>query len=63
MLRDQLAVAALEERPPLGGHCLGILEVLLEDTARVTGVESVDLVHVTTLSSNRSLPLAGFRGQ
>ena len=31
MLRDQLAVAALEERPPLGRHRLGVLEVLLED--------------------------------
>ena len=35
MLRDQLAVAALEERPPLGGHRLGVLEVLLEDAPRV----------------------------
>ena len=44
MLPQQGAVT-LEELAPLSGHGLGILEVLLENGARVSGVEPVDLSH------------------
>jgi len=42
---DQVAVAALEERPPLGRDRLGILEVLLEQDSCVAGVDCIDVTH------------------
>ena len=44
MGRHQLGATALEERAPLRRHRLGILEVLVEQGARVAGVEAVDVV-------------------
>jgi hypothetical protein len=44
MRRDELAVAALEQLAPLGRHCIRILEVVLEQEARVAGVQPVDVV-------------------
>jgi hypothetical protein len=45
MRLDELAVAALEERAPLGRDRVGILEVVLEQQPGVAGVEPVDVVH------------------
>ena len=45
MRRDQLGVAALEERAPLRRDRLGVLEVLVEQRTRVAGVQTVDVVH------------------
>src|SRR5690348_3061924 len=42
---DQIAVAALEQRPPLGRDRLGVLEVLLEQDSCVAGVDSVYVRH------------------
>ena len=42
---EQVAVAALEERAPLGWDRLGILEVLLEQNPCVTGIDGVDVRH------------------
>jgi hypothetical protein len=42
---DQVPVAALEERPPLRRDGFGVLEVVLEQRARVTGVDCVDVRH------------------
>src|SRR5262249_54148798 len=41
--RHDLACAALEEVAPLRGDRVGVLEVILEQVARVTGVEAVDV--------------------
>ncbi len=41
---DQLARAALEEFAPLGGHGVGILEVVLEQEPGVARVQAVDIV-------------------
>ena len=38
-------VAALEERPPLLGHRLGILEVLLEKRLGVARIQPIDVAH------------------
>jgi len=43
--RHELARAAFEERAPLARDRLGIFEVLLEESARVARVQSVDVVH------------------
>ena len=42
--RDELGVAALEERAPLRRHRLGVLEVLVEQGTRVAGVQAVDVM-------------------
>ena len=42
---DELAVAALEERSPLGRNRLGVLEVLLEERARKARVQAVNVLH------------------
>ena len=44
MGRDELGIAALEERAPLGRHRLGVLEVLVEQGARVAGIQAVDVL-------------------
>ena len=44
MGRDEVGIAALEERAPLRRHRLGVLEVLVEQGARVAGVQAVDVV-------------------
>ena len=38
-------LAAFEERAPLGGNGFGVLEVLVEEQTRVTGIEAVDVMH------------------
>jgi hypothetical protein len=40
MVRDELGVAALEERAPLRRDRFGILEVLVEQGARVAGIQA-----------------------
>ena len=47
--RDDLGVAALEQGAPLRRDGLGILEVLVEQDARVTGIHAVDIVHLSRL--------------
>ena len=47
-----VARAALEERPPLRRDRLGVLEVLLEQRARVAGVQAVDVMHAHSLCSS-----------
>ena len=42
--RDERGIAALEERAPLRRHRFGVLEVLVEQGARVAGVQPVDVV-------------------
>ena len=44
MGRDELGLAALEEGAPLGRNRVGILEVLVEQRARVAGVQAVNVV-------------------
>ena len=44
MGRDELGGPALEERAPLGRDRFGILEVLVEQGARVAGIQAVDVV-------------------
>ena len=44
MRRDELAVAAFEQLAPLGRHRIRVLEVVLEQQARVAGVQPVDVV-------------------
>ena len=44
MRSDELAVAALEERAPLGRDSVRILEVLIEQQPGVAGVQAVDVV-------------------
>ena len=41
---DERAFSALEELAPFGGHRFGVLEVLLEQRARVARVQRVDIV-------------------
>ena len=41
---DEVAVAALEQLPPLGGNGVRILQVVLEQQPGVAGVQSVDVV-------------------
>ncbi len=43
--RQEVAVAALEERAPLRRDGLGILEILVEEQTRVAGVHAVDVMH------------------
>ena len=55
--RDELAVAALEERAPLSRDRGRILEVILEEQPGVAGVEPVDVVHAhTVFCSNGETP-------
>jgi hypothetical protein len=42
---QQLGVAALEHRAPLGRNGLGVLEVLLEEATGVADVHPIDVVH------------------
>jgi hypothetical protein len=42
---EQVTVPALEEGAPLGRDRLGVVEVLLEQGSRVTGIDSVDVRH------------------
>ena len=42
---DDVGVAALEQRAPLGEHGLGVLEVLVEQQTRIARVHAVDVVH------------------
>ena len=58
MLREQVAIAALEQRAPLGGHALWVLEVFVEKRARITSVESVDLSHDALFFVAGAFPLS-----
>ena len=44
MGRYELAVTAFEQLAPLGRHRIWVLEVVLEQQARVAGVQPVDVV-------------------
>jgi hypothetical protein len=70
--RDELAGAALEERPPLGRNRLRVLEVLLEQELTEPGVQPVDVARhsahcsdsearVSNARSSRRPPLARAR--
>ena len=51
MGRDDLAVAALEEQSPFARDRLWILEILLEEVARVARVQAVDVSHYVLCSN------------
>ena len=51
MGRDGLAVAALEEQAPFARDRLWIVEVLLEEIARVARVQAVDVSHYVLCSN------------
>ena len=53
MRRDELRIAALEERAPLRGDRFGVLEVLVEQGARVAVVQAVDVMRVHPCQSTR----------
>ena len=55
-LAEQLGLAALEERTPLRGDRLGILEVLLEDRGRVARVQAIDFRHRYLFCSREPIP-------
>ena len=61
MLREQVAVAALEQRAPLGGNALRVLQVLVEKRAGVARIESVDLSHVAVFFVAGAFPPASGR--
>src|SRR6266542_714620 len=56
MGRHELARAAFEEGAPLGRDRLRILEVLLEQGARVARVQAVYFVHAHTLCCTTGIP-------
>ena len=53
---DERGVPALEERSPLLGDRLGVLEVLLEQRLGVAHVESVDISHAHQVRSSTPGP-------
>ena len=55
----QPAVAALEERTPLLGHRLGVLEVLLEEPLGIAHVQIVDIAHAHQVRSSTRSPCGG----
>ncbi len=62
MGRDEIARAAFEELAPLGGHRGGILEVVLEQQPRITGVQRVDVMRAhTTCSTSGATSTAAAR--
>ena len=56
--RDELGITALEERAPLRRHRLGVLEVLVEQGARVAGIQAVDVVRRSSLCCTRGVRMS-----